>query len=171
MCLFHQTLANWYFVCYILQETDAINSTMLLLQQTSIDASCSLVVYSLVEKNVLCSIMGGGDNTSSVFILPPSGFAILPDGHGNANHASASSSSAPAGHGRPAGCFLTATYQSVVTFNDQEDAEIFKQCWKAGLLRDKEDHGCCWGRCCCPSLKPQFYLSDNKYRDVPFGNK
>ncbi|XP_021318696.1 homeobox-leucine zipper protein ROC6 [Sorghum bicolor] len=100
--------------------TNAANNTALLLQQESIDVSCALVVFSLVEKTMIHSIMGGGHSTSS-FVLLPSGFAILPDGHGRPHHAAAnSSSSALAGPNNrtPPGCLLTAAYQVQVSFNN-----------------------------------------------------
>ena len=52
------------------------NSNVLILQHSSTDASGSLVVYSLVEENVMRGIMGGADN--SIFLLP-SGFSICRD--------------------------------------------------------------------------------------------
>jgi len=52
-------------------------------------------------------------------VLLPSGFAILPDGHGKArHHAAANSSSALAGHNGTAGCLLTAAFQVQVPFNN-----------------------------------------------------
>ncbi|KAF8765933.1 hypothetical protein HU200_007970 [Digitaria exilis] len=94
---------------------DQANSNMLVLQETTSDMSCSLVVYSFVEKNMMCAIMDGGDNTS-VFLLP-SGFSILPDGHSKTTHhvaASASSSSALTGRSSTAGSILTAGYQAIL---------------------------------------------------------
>ncbi|RLM74045.1 hypothetical protein C2845_PM15G05070 [Panicum miliaceum] len=82
------------------------NNNMVILQQSSTDASGSLVVYSLVEENVMRGIMGGAD--SSIFLLP-SGFAILPDGHGKAHYTAArsSSSAAPIDHSNGEGALLT----------------------------------------------------------------
>jgi homeobox-leucine zipper protein len=78
------------------------SNDMLILQQSSTDASGSLVVYSLVEENVMRGIMGGAD--SSIFLLP-SGFAILPDGHGKAHYTAVSSSSSAPNNGE--GALLT----------------------------------------------------------------
>ncbi|OEL24939.1 Homeobox-leucine zipper protein ROC6, partial [Dichanthelium oligosanthes] len=92
---------------------DGTNNNMTILQQTSTDASGSLVVYSLIEENVMRGIMLGADNTTT-FLLP-SGFAILPDGHGKAPYTAASSSSSvPIGHNNGAGTLLTVAFQSMI---------------------------------------------------------
>jgi homeobox-leucine zipper protein len=98
----------------MLQVTAKANSDVLILQEATSDLSCSLVVYSLVEKNIMCSVLDGADNSSSVFLLP-SGFTILPDGHGMAHRAVAasSSSSTPTGQ-NTAGSILTAVYQAIL---------------------------------------------------------
>ncbi|XP_062224735.1 homeobox-leucine zipper protein ROC6-like [Phragmites australis] len=70
--------------------TDGTNSNILILQDVSTDVSCSLVVYSPIEENAMLAVMNGGDHTSS-FLLP-SGFAVLPDGHGLAHHSPSTSS-------------------------------------------------------------------------------
>ncbi|XP_062227342.1 homeobox-leucine zipper protein ROC6-like [Phragmites australis] len=70
--------------------TDGTNSNILILQDASTDVSCSLVVYSPIEENAMLAVMNGGDHTSS-FLLP-SGFAVLPDGHGLAHHSPSTSS-------------------------------------------------------------------------------
>lgn len=105
--------------------TDEItDSKLLILQETSTDVSCSLVVYSLIEENLMRGIMDGRER-SNVFILP-SGFAILPDGHGKAHHAdhtaaNSSSSSARApidgGHSNNAGSFVTVASQTLLPGN------------------------------------------------------
>ena len=87
---------------------------MLILQEATSDLSCSLLVYSLIEKNMMRAVMDGGDNTTA-FLLP-SGFAIFPDGH--VNHAAdadaASSSSVPTSQNGSAGSLLTAAYQALL---------------------------------------------------------
>jgi homeobox-leucine zipper protein len=91
-----------------------MNSNMLIVQEATSDLSCSLVVYSFIEKNMMRAIMDGGDNTTA-FLLP-SGFAILPDGH--VNHAAAdaaSSSNVPTSQNGPAGSLLTAAYQALLS--------------------------------------------------------
>ncbi|CAN6270541.1 unnamed protein product [Urochloa humidicola] len=86
-------------------------SNMMILQEATRDSSCSMLVYSLTEMNTMCAVMAGCDSTS-VFLLP-SGFAILPDGHGPPYTAStaASSSNAPTRQNDTGGSFLTAAYQ------------------------------------------------------------
>lgn len=61
-----------------LQAVNANDSSMLILQETWMDASCSVVVYAPVDVQSLNVVMGGGD--SAYVALLPSGFAILPDG-------------------------------------------------------------------------------------------
>uniref|UniRef100_M4CL48 Uncharacterized protein n=1 Tax=Brassica campestris TaxID=3711 RepID=M4CL48_BRACM len=59
---------------------NASQSSMLILQETSIDASGAVVVYAPVDIPAMHSVMNGGD--SAYVALLPSGFAILPDGQG-----------------------------------------------------------------------------------------
>lgn len=59
---------------------NANQNSMLILQETSIDASGAIVVYAPVDIPAMHSVMNGGD--SSYVALLPSGFAILPDGQG-----------------------------------------------------------------------------------------
>ncbi|KAJ9563420.1 hypothetical protein OSB04_008580 [Centaurea solstitialis] len=56
-------------------------SSMLILQETCIDAAGSLVVYAPVDIPAMHVVMNGGD--SAYVALLPSGFAIVPDGPGN----------------------------------------------------------------------------------------
>lgn len=100
--------------------TDGTNSKVLILQETSTDLSCSLVVYSLIEETLMRGIMDGRER-NTIFVLP-SGFAILPDGHGkaHADHTAAnSSSSAPPidGHNNNAGSLVTAAFQTLLPGN------------------------------------------------------
>lgn len=53
---------------------------MLILQETSIDASGAVVVYAPVDIPAMHAVMNGGD--SAYVALLPSGFAILPDDQG-----------------------------------------------------------------------------------------
>ncbi|CAN6861059.1 unnamed protein product [Brassica oleracea] len=57
---------------------NANQSSMLILQETCIDASGALVVYAPVDIPAMHVVMNGGD--SSYVALLPSGFAVLPDG-------------------------------------------------------------------------------------------
>ncbi|CAN6823889.1 unnamed protein product [Brassica oleracea] len=59
---------------------NASQSSMLILQETSIDASGAVVVYAPVDIPAMHAVMNGGD--SAYVALLPSGFAILPDGQG-----------------------------------------------------------------------------------------
>ncbi|CAL5028039.1 unnamed protein product [Urochloa decumbens] len=97
----------------VADERHETNSNMLILQQSSTDASGSLVVYSLVQENLMRRIMAGAEN--AVFLLP-SGFTILPDGHGKAHCSSeSSSSSVPNDHNNGAGALLTVAFQEMLT--------------------------------------------------------
>lgn len=60
------------------QPLNANQSSMLILQETCIDASGAMVVYAPVDIPAMHVVMNGGD--SSYVALLPSGFAVLPDG-------------------------------------------------------------------------------------------
>lgn len=69
--------------CVSLLRASAMNanqSSMLILQETCIDAAGSLVVYAPVDIPAMHVVMNGGD--SAYVALLPSGFAIVPDGPG-----------------------------------------------------------------------------------------
>ncbi|KAF5205410.1 Homeobox-leucine zipper protein hdg1 [Thalictrum thalictroides] len=69
--------------CVSLLRASAMNasqSSMLILQETCIDAAGSLVVYAPVDIPAMHVVMSGGD--SAYVALLPSGFAIVPDGPG-----------------------------------------------------------------------------------------
>ncbi|CAH2069213.1 unnamed protein product [Thlaspi arvense] len=57
---------------------NANQSSMLILQETCIDASGALIVYAPVDIPAMQVVMNGGD--SSYVALLPSGFVVLPDG-------------------------------------------------------------------------------------------
>ncbi|XP_010544375.1 PREDICTED: homeobox-leucine zipper protein ANTHOCYANINLESS 2-like [Tarenaya hassleriana] len=86
---------------------NASQSSMLILQETCIDATEALVVYAPVDVPAMHVVMNGGD--SSFVALLPSGFAILPDGGGP--HDGAGEMKTPA-----AGCgsLLTVAFQILV---------------------------------------------------------
>ncbi|KAF9616912.1 hypothetical protein IFM89_032874 [Coptis chinensis] len=70
--------------CVSLLRASAMNanqSSMLILQETCIDAAGSLVVYAPVDIPAMHVVMSGGD--SAYVALLPSGFAIVPDGPGS----------------------------------------------------------------------------------------
>lgn len=85
---------------------NANQSSMLILQETCIDAAGSLVVYAPVDIPAMHVVMNGGD--SAYVALLPSGFAIVPDGpdsrgpsNGNPAH-------------RVGGSLLTVAFQILV---------------------------------------------------------
>ncbi|XP_062208962.1 homeobox-leucine zipper protein ROC6-like [Phragmites australis] len=95
--------------------SDGTDSKMLILQQACTDASCSLVVYTPIEEKSMRAVMNGGDHASVFFV--PSGFAILPDGHGKARHApvaAPSTSRAAIDHNNTAGSLLTMAFQTLL---------------------------------------------------------
>ncbi|WOL20334.1 homeobox-leucine zipper protein ROC5-like [Canna indica] len=63
--------------------SDSEQTGMLILQETSIDASGAMLVYAPVDLAAMHLVMNGGE-ASYVGILP-SGFAVLPDGGGTAS--------------------------------------------------------------------------------------
>ncbi|KAJ0968380.1 hypothetical protein J5N97_025324 [Dioscorea zingiberensis] len=85
-------------------------SGMLILQETCMDASGSMVVYAPVDIPAMHTVMTGGD--SSYVALLPSGFVILPDSPGNSNAATCSGS--PTVQGGGGGCLLTVAFQILV---------------------------------------------------------
>ncbi|XP_057425278.1 homeobox-leucine zipper protein HDG1 isoform X2 [Lotus japonicus] len=91
-------------------------SSMLVIQETWMDASCSVVVYAPVDVQSLNVVMSGGD--SAYVALLPSGFAILPDGGGHNNDSSNKSSTSQKGvaaaDGGSGGCLLTVGFQILV---------------------------------------------------------
>ncbi|XP_048325854.2 homeobox-leucine zipper protein ANTHOCYANINLESS 2 isoform X1 [Ziziphus jujuba] len=110
--------------CVSLLRASAINaseSTMLILQETWSDASCSLVVYAPVDTASINVVMHGGE--SAYVALLPSGFAILPDGrssgiggstsyNGSSNKGQGDGSSGGGGDG--GGSLLTVGFQILV---------------------------------------------------------
>ncbi|KAL8500100.1 hypothetical protein ACS0TY_019917 [Phlomoides rotata] len=101
--------------CVSLLRAGAVNSnqsSMLILQETCIDAAGSLVVYAPVDIPAMHVVMNGGD--SAYVALLPSGFSIVPDGPGSSGPAS----NGPTGNGGPAnrvsGSLLTVAFQILV---------------------------------------------------------
>lgn len=111
----HQYCFRFYLQA-VAQGSHGMNSNMLILQQSRTDASVSLVVYSLIEENVMRGIMAGGAE-NNIFLVP-SGFAIHPDGYGKARYnaaPSSSSSSAPIGDDNDGeGTLLTVAFQTML---------------------------------------------------------
>ncbi|KAG7990319.1 hypothetical protein I3843_02G020300 [Carya illinoinensis] len=99
--------------CVSLLRAGALNanqSSMLILQETCIDAAGSLVVYAPVDIPAMHVVMNGGD--SAYVALLPSGFAIVPDGPGSRGSGEATSN----GDGplRVSGSLLTVAFQILV---------------------------------------------------------
>lgn len=100
--------------------TDGINNKMLILQEARTDASCSMVVYAPVEEERMRKVMNGGDHTS-IFLLP-SGFAILPDGHGKARHVQCTSKALVSDdNDNTAGSLLTMACQALLPGSSSND--------------------------------------------------
>ncbi|RYR24558.1 hypothetical protein Ahy_B02g058062 [Arachis hypogaea] len=105
--------------CVSLLRAGAINSnqsSMLILQETCIDAAGSLVVYAPVDIPAMHVVMNGGD--SAYVALLPSGFAIVPDGPGprgaQNGGAEANGGDDLGGGARGSGSLLTVAFQILV---------------------------------------------------------
>ncbi|KAL5863573.1 hypothetical protein ACOSQ3_001087 [Xanthoceras sorbifolium] len=102
--------------CVSLLRASAINanqSSMLILQETCIDAAGSLVVYAPVDIPAMHVVMNGGD--SAYVALLPSGFAIVPDGPGS--RGPGANGGPTSGNGvtpRVSGSLLTVAFQILV---------------------------------------------------------
>ncbi|GKC63111.1 hypothetical protein Tco_1095709 [Tanacetum coccineum] len=84
-------------------------SSMLILQETCIDAAGSLVVYAPVDIPAMHVVMNGGD--SAYVALLPSGFAIVPDGQGTRG---SETDNGDGGNGGAGGSLLTVAFQILV---------------------------------------------------------
>ncbi|CAL5075864.1 unnamed protein product [Urochloa decumbens] len=103
--------------------TDGTNNKILILQETCTDSSGSLVVFAPIGEESMYAAMNSGDNTSLSFLT--SGFAILPDGRGNARHDLAtapSTSRAPACSSNTGGSLLTMAYQVMLPSSPPDNA-------------------------------------------------
>lgn len=107
--------------CVSLLRASAMNpnqSSMLILQETCIDAAGSLVVYAPVDIPAMHVVMNGGD--SAYVALLPSGFAIVPDGPGsrgptgNGNNSNNGGGGGGPGPHRVSGSLLTVAFQILV---------------------------------------------------------
>lgn len=105
-------------LCFNLRIVQAMNenqSSMLILQETCIDAAGSLVVYAPVDIPAMHVVMNGGD--SAYVALLPSGFAIVPDGPGSRGSPTTNgptNNNAGAGAQRVGGSLLTVAFQILV---------------------------------------------------------
>ncbi|EEF50470.1 homeobox protein, putative [Ricinus communis] len=103
--------------CVSLLRASAMNanqSSMLILQETCIDAAGSLVVYAPVDIPAMHVVMNGGD--SAYVALLPSGFAIVPDGPGSRGSPTNQNGGGNNGGGpnRVSGSLLTVAFQILV---------------------------------------------------------
>ncbi|XP_057980621.1 homeobox-leucine zipper protein ANTHOCYANINLESS 2 isoform X2 [Malania oleifera] len=101
--------------CVSLLRASAMNanqSSMLILQETCIDAAGSLVVYAPVDIPAMHVVMNGGD--SAYVALLPSGFAIVPEGPGSRGLVNSPGSSANGAPQRVGGSLLTVAFQILV---------------------------------------------------------
>ncbi|KAJ8565428.1 hypothetical protein K7X08_008004 [Anisodus acutangulus] len=106
--------------CVSLLRASAMNanqSSMLILQETCIDAAGALVVYAPVDIPAMHVVMNGGD--SAYVALLPSGFSIVPDGPGSRGSSNANcGSNGPTSNGGPdqriSGSLLTVAFQILV---------------------------------------------------------
>lgn len=102
--------------CVSLLRASAMNTnqtSMLILQETCIDAAGSLVVYAPVDIPAMHVVMNGGD--SAYVALLPSGFAIVPDGPGSRGMASNNGPTNIVGSPqRAGGSLLTVAFQILV---------------------------------------------------------
>ncbi|RWR87615.1 homeobox-leucine zipper protein ANTHOCYANINLESS 2 isoform X2 [Cinnamomum micranthum f. kanehirae] len=97
--------------CVSLLRASAMNanqSSMLILQETCVDAAGALVVYAPVDIPAMHVVMNGGD--SAYVALLPSGFAIVPDGPGCGPYNNSTNS----GNQKVGGSLLTVAFQILV---------------------------------------------------------
>ncbi|XP_022767009.1 LOW QUALITY PROTEIN: homeobox-leucine zipper protein HDG11-like [Durio zibethinus] len=88
-------------------------NNMLILQESCIDRSGSLVVYCPVDLPAINLAMSGED--PSYIPLLPSGFTISPDGHPDQGDGASTSSSANGNMGRSGGSLITIAFQILVS--------------------------------------------------------
>lgn len=112
MLFFCMLISIFHYDVTYLQAVNANDSSMLILQETWMDASCSVVVYAPVDVQSLNVVMSGGD--SAYVALLPSGFAILPDGHCNDNGCNGSLQKGRGSDDGSGGSLLTVGFQILV---------------------------------------------------------
>ncbi|CAN1793182.1 Homeobox-leucine zipper protein ANTHOCYANINLESS 2 [Linum perenne] len=101
--------------CVSLLRASAMNSnqsSMLILQETCIDAAGSLVVYAPVDIPAMHVVMNGGD--SAYVALLPSGFSIVPDGPGGGSRRSPTGPTDDNNGRAASGSLLTVAFQILV---------------------------------------------------------
>lgn len=89
-CDYHSDFKLKSFSFYVfffsgMQDNAGNHKDTLILQESCIDASGAMLVYTTVDCSTMQLVMSGGD--SAYVALLPSGFVILPDGRSNNNPA------------------------------------------------------------------------------------
>ncbi|KAJ9167524.1 hypothetical protein P3X46_022170 [Hevea brasiliensis] len=97
----------------VLRAFNTGQNNMLILQESCMDESGSLVVYCPVDLPAINIVMSGED--PSYIPLLPSGFTISPDGRPDNGNGASSSSSTHASMGRSSGSLITVSFQILVS--------------------------------------------------------
>ncbi|OMO57701.1 hypothetical protein CCACVL1_25697 [Corchorus capsularis] len=97
----------------VLRAFNTSQNNMLILQESCIDSSGSLVVYCPVDLPAINVAMSGED--PSYIPLLPSGFTISPDGHPEQGDGASTSSSSNGNMGRCGGSLITVAFQILVS--------------------------------------------------------
>ncbi|OMP10294.1 hypothetical protein COLO4_04639 [Corchorus olitorius] len=97
----------------VLRAFNTSQNNMLILQESCIDSSGSLVVYCPVDLPAVNVAMSGED--PSYIPLLPSGFTISPDGHPEQGDGASTSSSSHGNMGRCGGSLITVAFQILVS--------------------------------------------------------
>ncbi|KAJ9678138.1 hypothetical protein PVL29_022892 [Vitis rotundifolia] len=97
----------------VLRAFNTSQNNMLILQESCIDSSGSLVIYCPVDLPAINIAMSGED--PSYIPLLPSGFTISPDGRQDQGDGASSSSSTTASMGRSGGSLITVVFQILVS--------------------------------------------------------
>lgn len=90
-----------------------MQNNMLILQESCIDSSGSLIVYSPVDLPAINLAMSGED--PSYIPLLPSGFTISPDGRPDQGDGASTSSNPHGNMGRSSGSLVTVAFQILVS--------------------------------------------------------
>ncbi|XP_038687349.1 homeobox-leucine zipper protein HDG11-like [Tripterygium wilfordii] len=96
----------------VLRALNTSQNNILILQESCIDQSGSLVVYCPVELPYINNAMSGED--PSCIPLLPSGFTISPDGHYNQGDGASTSSSTQGNMATSGGSLITVAFQILV---------------------------------------------------------
>ncbi|XP_034673967.1 homeobox-leucine zipper protein HDG12-like isoform X4 [Vitis riparia] len=97
----------------VLRAFNTSQNNMLILQESCIDSSGSLVIYCPVDLPAINIAMSGED--PSYIPLLPSGFSISPDGRLDQGDGASSSSSTTASMGKSGGSLITVVFQILVS--------------------------------------------------------